>query len=171
MSEQEVRRAWPGVVNALSKPAELAEGARREAALLRAADVLGELALQGMSLDAAPHGYTVAHLLAGYGAGHVKLLNQLYWSNANMAPPSPNDASLPIEVAAMMGHVDAVRRLYAMGCGVARALFCAVRESQLEVIKLLLGRFVFRHFCKDDIGVNVTYILRLNKAKAQYAEC
>eukprot|EP00966_Prymnesium_polylepis_P294800 6807774-Prymnesium_polylepis.1 len=37
-----------------------------------------------------------------------------------------------------MGHVGVVRRLYAMGCGVGRALFCAIRESQLDVVVLLL---------------------------------
>ncbi|KAL1524752.1 hypothetical protein AB1Y20_019635 [Prymnesium parvum] len=139
MSQQEVRRAWPELLSVLSKPAELPDGPRRSSAIARAADHIRELALQGMPLEAAPFGFALAHIFAGYGASHARLLNQLFWSNANMSRPSYDHQSLPIEIAAMMGHAAVVSRLYAMGCSLGRALFCAIRESQLHVVETIIS--------------------------------
>ena len=56
MSEQEVQRAWPGIVGALRKASELHQPTMRTrhvAAITQAADLLSELSLHGMPLDAA----------------------------------------------------------------------------------------------------------------------
>ena len=94
MSEQEVQRAWPRLVEALSRPAKMGEGVQRSAAMVRVADLLKEVALQGMSLDAAPYGSTVAHLIAGFGDGYTGLLNQVPTNSISCRASQPELAAI-----------------------------------------------------------------------------
>ena len=137
----EEKRVWPAVTDAMVKPLRFPHGPQRNDQLVLTAEVLAQLIRRGLSLDTQPQGLTMCHLCASYGDDYLPLLNQLYWSGANIAAASTSARShgmLPIELAATMGYVAAVRRLHAMGSPIGRALFCAIEESQIEVVNLLL---------------------------------
>ncbi|KOO20988.1 hypothetical protein Ctob_000046 [Chrysochromulina tobinii] len=140
-SDAEEKRVWPAVTDAMVKPLRFPHGPQRNDQLVLTAEVLAQLIRRGLSLDTQPQGLTMCHLCASYGDDYLPLLNQLYWSGANIAAASTSARShgmLPIELAATMGYVAAVRRLHAMGSPIGRALFCAIEESQIEVVNLLL---------------------------------
>lgn len=139
MSQLEVKRAWPGVVDAVLRPALANSKGERDKEMKHMMSTLKEIIERGMPIDAAPFGPSLAHVVAGMGPTHIRLLSKLFFSDINMQKLNTSDFSLPIEVAAAMGHVEVVDRLWAMGCSLGRALHCALHESQLGVAERLIA--------------------------------
>ena len=137
MNMNDQLRSWPVLMDALTEAATVDE-ARRPHAFRKAAELVRSYIQQGFPIDATPEGLAIVHVVAGHGAVLMPLLNQLFWSGANLGVRNSADGSLAIEVAAMMGHVAVVKQLHSMGCLPGRAIFCAIRESQIEVINALL---------------------------------
>ena len=138
MSEPEVRRAWRTVADAIRAPNECDVGLR--AALIDRMDrTLRELIEAGLPINSQPNGPSMVAMCAGMGAEHLPTISMLYLSGANVQLPNSKDGTLPIEIAAAMGHTTVVRRLYEMGSCVGDAAQYALTESQLETLKLLIG--------------------------------
>ncbi len=140
MSELEVKRAWPGAVDAIRRPALTRNQTERRKEMKRVMSTLRELIERGLPIDAAPQGPSLALIVSGMGRTHINLLNKLFFSDANMQQLNTLDGALPIEVAAAMGHTEVVMRLWGMGCGVGRALHCALHESQFETAERLIAK-------------------------------
>ena len=138
MSEVEIKRAWPGVMDCIRRPALAATPRETKRATVEMLEYLRDLVERGFPLDAAPFGPSIAAVVAGMGPSYLPLLTRLFFSGANLQLRNTSDGSLPIEVAAAMGHEAVVDRLLKMGCGVGRALHCALNESQFASAIVLL---------------------------------
>ena len=77
MSEIEVKRAWPSVVDVVRRPALARSPREREAAFAAMDSHLKELVERGFPLDAAPTGPTAASVVAGMGPTHLSILQAL----------------------------------------------------------------------------------------------
>ena len=137
MSKLEQKRTWRTLVDAIHAPAH-APSWQRKQMVRRMMDTIKEHVEKGFPLTAQPYGPCLAELVAGMGPDHMPLLTRLFWSGANLSAPNTADMTLPIEVAAAMGHAGVVKRLYEMGCAVGGAVHYALTESMSEVVEMLL---------------------------------
>jgi ankyrin repeat protein len=137
MSNAEIRRTWRVVADAI-RNVNLAGAGERRARIDRMNMTLKELIEKGFPINAQPNGPTMVLLCAGMGNDHLPTLTKLFLSGANVQLHHAKDGTLPIEVAAAMGHRDVVLRLHEMGCSVGAAAHYALTESQLTTMHALL---------------------------------
>lgn len=137
MSPAEIRRTWKVIADAI-RNVNLAGAGERRTRIGRMNSTLRELIEKGFPINAQPTGPTMALLCAGMGLDHLPTLTTLFLSGANVQLHNSKDGTLPIEVAAAMGHREVVLRLHEMGCSVGAAAHYALTESQITTMQALL---------------------------------
>ena len=138
MGKKEEQRTWPILIDKIHTVCKTTDNLCNHATM-NMSETIQEMVYENYQLDAAPLGPSLAWVSAGMGNLQLKLLNTLWWSGANMQKRSLCDGTLPIEVAAALGNVLTVERLYKMGCCIGRAVHFAICESQLSVLELILS--------------------------------
>ena len=92
LPQSDAARSWMTMVSAVTAVAS-APASSVSKMLAKANGALQRLLQMGMPIDMAPHGKTLVHLVAAHGAALLPLLNQLFWSGANMQEPSSDEVS------------------------------------------------------------------------------